>query len=386
MSRTFHPLRFLILFAVAALSAGLLTGCVSEDKKAVTDCIRNELDVLKTADPSNIAQHLSNSSLFEDMAADKLPSEVIDVFSLFFRDFDYDIKNVQVDEGSQKASAILRLETIDAKKLAKDYTSQSIIKQLQNLANPSQVEYSLEDYYLTLHDLLTVNDYKTVKNEYSVTLTRTGETWKLEQDSDLENALVGGFVTYAADPELFTPEEIVALHFDTIKEFDTEQMNQFLSLDELFSADDEYKRTIAKALAAQILQYLDYSITASENDGINAKVTMDITSCDSRGIIKEYQTSVADYTNTAQALADGISVRLTKANQILLDSINHNTSASTTSITLVLVNDGTNWKLQMDDAVAEAILGNIDEAVADISTDPDEDGSTEASSDTGSAE
>lgn len=386
MSRTFHPLRFLILFAVAALSAGLLTGCVSEDKKAVTDCIRNELDVLKTADPSNIAQHLSNSSLFEDMAADKLPSEVIDVFSLFFRDFDYDIKNVQVDEGSQKASAILRLETIDAKKLAKDYTSQSIIKQLQNLANPSQVEYSLEDYYLTLHDLLTVNDYKTVKNEYSVTLTRTGETWKLEQDSDLENALVGGFVTYAADPELFTPEEIVALHFDTIKGFDTEQMNQFLSLDELFSADDEYKRTIAKALAAQILQYLDYSITASENDGINAKVTMDITSCDSRGIIKEYQTSVADYTNTAQALADGISVRLTKANQILLDSINHNTSASTTSITLVLVNDGTNWKLQMDDAVAEAILGNIDEAVADISTDPDEDGSTEASSDTGSAE
>ncbi|WP_411338084.1 hypothetical protein [Ruminococcus gauvreauii] len=386
MSRTSHPIRCLTLCAAVVLSAWLLTGCVSEEQKAVTDCIHSELDLLKTDNREGIAEHLSNSSLFDDMSAEKLPAEVIDVFSLFFKNFDYDIKNIQIDEDSQKASATLKLKTIDARKLAKDYTSQSIVKQLQNLANPSRVEYSLEDYYLTLHDLLASNDYETVTSDYPVTLTRTGETWKLERDSDLENALVGGFVTYAADPELFTPEEIVALHFDTIKNFDTEQMNQFLSLDELFSADDEYKRTIAKALAAQILQYLDYEITDSENDGITANVTMNITSCDSHSIISEYQESVAAYTNTAQALADGFSVRLSKANQILLDSITHNTSSSSTSITLVLVNDGTNWKLKMDDAVAEAILGNIDEAVAGISTDPDEGGSTESADNTTSDE
>ena len=42
------------------------------------------------------------------MSAEKLPAEVIDVFSLFFKNFDYDIKNIQIDEDSQKASATLK--------------------------------------------------------------------------------------------------------------------------------------------------------------------------------------------------------------------------------------------------------------------------------------
>lgn len=349
-----------------------LTGCRAREAKEIRTYIETEMELLKSNDTETISAFISDSGLPEDLDKEELPAKVIEVFSLFFQNFDYSIKQIEIDDTGEKASVLLELKTIDARSLAKDFTSQAIVKQLQNQASPSRVEYSLEDYYLSLQQLLIEQDYEILDSEYTASLTKKGEHWQFVRDNALENALVGGFVTYAADPELFMPEEIIALHFDTIKTFDTEQMNRFLSLDELFSADDEYKRTIAKALAGQILQYLDYTITGSENDGINASVTVEVTTCDWHSIIQEYTEDVTAYTSTSQALADGISVRLAKANQILLECINSNTSSAASETTLNLVNDGTNWKFQMDNAFVEAILGNIDEAVASVSTSPEE--------------
>ncbi|MGI6006967.1 MAG: hypothetical protein ACOX8E_05680 [Ruminococcus sp.] len=348
-----------------------LSGCSNEKEEAVTDCIARELKPLKSSNTEEISSYFAQAGLLSDLPDEKLPEDVADVFLLFFQDFDYSIKDITISEDGSKASALLEFQTLDAKTLAKDFVSQTIETELQNQAMPSRVEYSLEDYYRLLGQLLQNNDYGTVKSEYTVSLTNEGGQWSVTRDEELDNVLTGNFVTYGADPDLLTSEEVIALYFDTIKSFDTEQINRFLDLDELFSADDEYKRTIAKALAGQILQYLDYSVTGSESDGITSEVTVDVTTCDWNSIIQKYREEVAAYTSTSQALADGMSVRLTKANQILLDCIDNNTSSSTTSVTLTLENDGTNWKLQTDDVFVEAILGNVREAVASISTSPE---------------
>ena len=361
-------LRFLLFLCLVLF---LLAGCQTNEKKEISSCIEEEMNLLKCDDREAITALFSGSELLDDLGKEELPAEILDTFQLFYQNFSHSIKDIEIEEDSLHASALLLLKTLDAQSLAKDFAAQSIVKQLQNQAAPSLVEYSLEDYYFSLQQLLTDHDYEILESEYSVSLSKENGFWNMDPDPDLPNALTGGFITYAADPDLFQPEEIIALHFDTIKSFDTEQMNRFLSLDNLFSTDDEYKRTIAKALAGQILNHLDYEIIDVQSDGINASVTARVTTCDWNSIIRQYRDRVAEYTSTAQALADGISVRLTKANQILLDCINTNTSSADSEITLNLVNDGTNWKLQMNDAFAEAILGDVDEAIANISTSPD---------------
>ena len=354
-----------LFFLILAIGFG---GCQNKEKEAVSACIDQELKPLKSSDAEEISSYFEEAGLSQK---GELPEDVAEVFLLFFQDFDYRIKQISFDEEQTRATALLEMQIIDAKTLARDFASQTIVESLESQTLPSRVEYSLEDYYLLLRQLLLDKDYGTEKCEYTVSLTRSGDEWTMKRDEELENVLTGNFVTYGADPELLSPEEVITLYFDTIKSFDTEQMNRFLSLDELFSADDEYKRTIARSLADQILQYLDYSVTDAQNDGLTAQVTAEVTTCNWNSIIKAYQEDVAAYTSTSQALADGMSVRLTKANQMLLDCIDANDSATSSTVTLTLENDGTNWKLKSDDVFVEAILGNIKEAVANTSTSPE---------------
>jgi len=343
-----------------------LTGCGAKEVPAPVAVVEDELNQLKNSDTKTVTSSLANVELFPDaQSGAETDPDILEVFTLFFENFDYKITDYTIDENT--ASVDVELTTIDAKVLAKDFLSQSIIKQIQGSAAPSAVTYKTQDYYLSLHKLLAQNDYDDVTIPYTFHLTCNEEEWQIDADEDLDNLLSGNFATYVADSDLFTPEEMVALYLDTIKGFDKEQMNQFLALDELFSADDEYKRTISKALAEQLLKYLDYNILDSTSDGVSAKVRTEITSCDCLGIIQNYTQQVNEYTATSQALQDGISGRLTKANQILVDCINNNTDSAATEITMTLVNNGVNWELKFDEALAQAILGNIGEAVQSVS-------------------
>lgn len=342
-------------------------GCQSSEKKAIKQSINETFNPLKSEDTELIASYFTDSVFLENLSKDKLPAEILDVFHLFFQDFSYSVEQITIADDDIHATALLKLKTIDAKSLAKDFAAKSITDHLESHAAPSAVEFGLEDYFFTLQSVLTDNEYDVLDSECTVHLTKVDDQWKVNQDETLADALTGEFITYAADPDLFTPEEIIALHFDMIKSFDTEQLNRFLSLNNLFSSDDEHKYKIAKAMASQILEHLDYEIISSYHDGINATAIVKVTTCDWNSIVKQCSEQVATYTSTSQALADGFSARLAKAYDILLTCISANTASTDSEITLTLINDGTNWKLQMDNAFAEALLGNVDEAIANIS-------------------
>lgn len=358
-------LKTLLLFSLLICC---LCGCQHSDKKAITASINQELSLLNSDDPVLISSYFENSTLLENLDQDVLPREIVDTLQLFYKDFSYSIGKIDIAKDKLHASVNLKLTTIDAQSLAKDFSSASMINQLQNQAAPSAVEYSLEDYFVTLHTVLTDHTYELVEHEYTITLTKHEDLWTLDPDSNLSNAMTGGFISASADPDLFTPEEVITLHFDTIKSFDSEQLNRFLSLNDLFSSDDEYKYEIAKAMAKQMLEHLDYEILSAENDGINATATVRVTTCDWNQIISQYSKQMTEYTATSQALADGFSARLTKAYDILLNCLNANTASTDSELVLTLVNNGTNWKLLMDDAFAEALLGNVDEAMKNIAT------------------
>lgn len=331
--------------------------------------VRHELSLLKETDSEELENYLSYEDLFPTESSDKtIPDGIKDIFSGFYKDFSYQIKKVEKD-GSH-ALVTVQLTTIDGKQLAKNYSQQAMRKQIQNTATPSSVSFSLEDCYLLLGKVLKDQPADTVTSLYTISLTRSDKVWSIDAPGDLTTALTGNFSSHVSDVNLFTPSEIISIHLDTLKEFDSEQLSRYLNLDSIFTGDAEYRRTISRALAAQLLTYLDYSILSEEisADGVSAVVQLELTSCDCRSMMSNYQTQVAEYTQTAQALQDGIGGRLTRANQILISCITENTASTSTPVTITMKNDGANWTMEMNDEVENALLGNLPEAINEVST------------------
>ncbi len=331
--------------------------------------VRHELSLLENTDSDKLETYLSYQDLFPTESKDKpIPEEIESIFSGFYQHFSYKIK--QVETNGDHAQVTVQLTTIDGKALAKEYSRQAMIKQIQNTATPSGVSFSLEDCYLLLGTVLKDFSSQTITSEYTISLTKFQNIWKIDYPGDLESALTGNFPTHVSDVNLFTPSEIISIHLDTLKQFDSEQLSRYLSLDHIFSGDAQYRRKISRALAVQLLTYLDYSILSEEisSDGASAVVQLELTSCDCRAMMKEYQSQVAAYTQTAQALQDGISGRLNTANKILISCITDNTASTSSPITITMKNDGANWNMEMNDEVGDALLGNLTEAIKEVST------------------
>lgn len=337
----------------------------NQDPEKLVD---HELSFLEHSDSTTVEKYLSYEDLFPTESSDKtIPSEIKIIFPEFFRDFSYKIKKVTTDENS--ALVTVNLTTIDGNALAKEYSRRAMIKQIQNTATPSGVSFSLEDCYLLLGSVLEESSIPTVSSEYTISLFRNNDQWEIEFPKDLAAAVTGNFAAHVSDVNLFTPSEIISIHLDTLKSFDCEQLTRYLALDALFTGDAEYRRTISRALANQLLSCLDYTILTEEisPDGTDASVELELTSCDCRSMMVQYKTQVEAYTQTAQALQDGISGRLNKANELLISSITNNTAVITTPVTIPLENDGANWNIQVTDEITNAILGNLPQAIQEVS-------------------
>ena len=111
-----------ISFLLVVLAAFAVMGCSHADKTEVKEVVTNELNLLKNLDTDTVQKYVSYNELFPDVPEEtRLSTEVEEVFSLFFKDFDYKILNINVDKDNKTASAKLKLSTIDTKALAKDF-------------------------------------------------------------------------------------------------------------------------------------------------------------------------------------------------------------------------------------------------------------------------
>lgn len=358
----------LILEAILMAAAIILFYTPDSYERDPVRLVRHELSVLKNTDSASLDTYVSYQDLFPSETSDKsISREIREIFSSFYDSFEYKILDVQKD--SQTAEITVQLTTLDGRQLAHEYSKATLSNQIQNSATPSRVEFSLEDCYLLLASVLKNGSFDTVTSQYTIALRESEGKWKILDATSLQEALTGYFSTYVSDPYLLTPSETVEVYLETLGNFDMEQLTRYFSLDQLFSGDAEYKRSISQALAQQLLEYLDYSITGetiSEN-GTSAAVSLNLTSCDCYAIMENYQEQVLAYTRTAQALQDGIGGRLTKANDLLISCITENRKSAATTLEVQLENDGSNWKFKLNDAFSEALLGNIREAMEDVS-------------------
>lgn len=355
---------FLLVFAVS-----MIIGCSHSEKADVKGVITNELDLLKNLDSDTVQKYISYKELFPD-ATEKieLSREVEEVFSLFFQDFDYKILRIKVDKDKKEASASLKLTTIDAKALAKDYTVSHLKDAILNAAdsashNTEEQSDSMEDRYLILNELLKDHTYKTVETDCTLTLQNNGtdrEDWEIRRSHDLENSLVGGLITYLSDSDLLTPEETLTVYLNTLKTMDQDQMSNYLGLESLLTTSDSAKNSIASALVEQMHKTFDFKITDSDVESYHAVIQTEITTFDSDAILKAYQEELDEYLASPDAVIDGPQKRYNHSLELLLHNIEKNTGTLTHPAVFVLTNDGASWKLQDDGhSIGAGIFGNL---------------------------
>ena len=177
-------------------------------------------------------------------------------------------------------------------------------------------------------------------------------------------------MTYLSDSDLVSPEETLSIYLDTLKTMDSTQMGNYLGLESLLNTSDSAKNSIASALVEQVHKCLDYQITSCDIQSYNAIVTAEVTTFDSASILSDYQNSRDAYLSSVDAVIDGSSKRYEHSLELLLDSINNNTSTITSSVTFHLFNDGVSWKLlENSEALGNAIFGTL--STTPVPDDPD---------------
>lgn len=361
MKRHLLPL-LLVLFSI------LGTGCSHLDKTNVEEVVINELDSLKNLDSDTAMKYLSYTELFPDATSNtELSNKIKDVFPLFFRNFDYKILDIDVNQEEKTAIASLRLSTLDAEALAKDFRASQLKNEILDAAadseNTNDTKNSLEEQYLLLNELLTTTDYETVKRECTIELRDTGDkksSWEIQQTYSLENDLVGGLITYLSDSDILSPENILNVYLDTLKNMNTLEMCNYLGVESLLDTDDDIKNEIAAALTEQVHQNFDYEIKDCTVDGYLASIKTDLTTFDSQAILDAYQEELDAYLASVDAVLDGPQTRYEKSCELLLAHIKDNTAIKTASVTFELENDGTSWKLKDNSAeLGSAIFGTL---------------------------
>lgn len=369
------------LLVVLASAALVLSGSSQPEKKLVEKAITNDLDLLKNLDSETTLDYISYRELFPDAADNtELSNEVTEVFSLFFRNFDYEIRSITINQDHNTASADLKLTTLDADTLARDFMAAQLKNEIMDAAqqNTEEKPVSLEQRYLTLHSLLKNNTYRAVQEDSTITLINKGSSqspnWQITHTDTLENELVGGLITYLSDPDLLSPESTLDIYLKALQEMDVEEMSNYLGLESILNTSDSAKNAIASALVQQFHQNFNYQVTDTAINGYRAKVDTELTTFDSDSILSHYEDELNTYLASADAVIDGVQKRYNRSHQLLLDSIENNQDTTTVKASFHLVNDGVSWKLENGSAeLGNAIFGTLTTSPVSEDQEPETD-------------
>lgn len=359
--------KHLLAFLMIILLAVFLCGCSQSAKTHAEKAIKKDLDLLKNLDSETTMQYISYQELFPDSDdSTELSADIKEVFSLFFQNFDYKILDISVDSDGKKASAQLKLTTLDAKALASDFVSASLQEEILETASGKENNNgnSLEQRYLLLYKLLKNNTYSSAERNTSIQLSNLGSSsepdWEITHSSSLENDLVGGLITYLSDPDLVPPAETLTVYLKTLQEMDVQQMANYLGLDSILNTSDSAKNAIASALMEQFHSCFNYKISNTSVSGYLAEVDAELTTFDSNSILTQYEKELNTYLDSADAVIDGSQKRYNRSHELLLDSIKNNQATITATATFHLINDGASWKLEnAGTELGNAIFGTL---------------------------
>ena len=101
-------------------------------------------------------------------------------------------------------------------------------------------------------------------------------------------------------------------------------------------------------------------------DGDDAKVTVNITSLDLNAVIESCLGPLRDYGSSTESIRASSEEFNRETGEILITALENNVSSTVTQVTVPLHNDGHTWDPVLDTSFTDALLGNLDEALASL--------------------
>lgn len=358
----------LFLCICCCLMLFLVSGCDSKEERAVRKAVDTELNQLKDSDKEIAKRYLQTEDIAQlSQNDDRLSDDITQIFKLFYKNFSYKTEKITITEN--RAVVHTNLKIIDSKKLAKDFARRSLKKSIEQKAVSNAAEFSASDSYDLLRELLESKTYKTESVSADISLKKKGEHWTVIHTSKLDDILTGNFFSYITSARLLSPSEIVKTHFDTIKNFDSEQLQFYLSLDALYTEDSDNNALIL-AVTEQIDHCFDFKIKGETIDGTSATVQTTINSVDFQSILQNYQQQLSQWLKTSEALSGGAEGRRQKEYKLLRSCIEKNKAVVSHDVEIPLINDGINWKIQMTPEISQAVFGDVEDTLNVISGSP----------------
>lgn len=351
------------ILVIQLLALSLLFSWNRQRVTSPSQIVQNELELIKELDDETIQTFVSYDNLTNSQFSSEEPgSESIEAVKLFFKNFHYSIQQEMIENDS--ASVSVQITNLDMRALAKDLCTELLLA--SNVLYPEEpLSYNTNDYYRLLRNALQDNSYDLIVTTANFHLRQDDQGWYILADDTLEDELVSGFISAMNDPYLLDASEVLSIHLDALRELTAAQWIDYLSISDVFATyNTDYSQQIDTAYADQIEAYFDYEILKCTEEGDSATAVVRIHSLDMTAVLENYRAKLLSYAAGTRSIRDDDMTFSNQTSQMLLETLQENTRSAATDVTLKIPNDGTTWAVSFTNDFTNALMGDIENAIA----------------------
>ncbi len=327
-----------------------------------SQAVQRELSLIQELDEATITSFVSYESLMNsNLATGEISSDATEAVDLFFENFSYSIHNEEIS--GDEATVTVQISNIDTQALAQDLCAE-ILKTSVEIFPDNEEEATTGDYYRLLRDTLSANSYDIVVTTATFHLKKEDAGWTILSDSELEDGLVGGFISYMNDPYILSASEVLAIHLDALLDLNADEWIEYLDIEDVFATyNTDYASLIDEEYVRQLTDAFDYEILRCTENGDQAEAIVRVTSVDMTSVLNTYKESLLQYAATTQSIRDSSVTFSNETSRMLLEALQENTAVATTDVTLTFSNNGSTWEVYFSSDFTDALMGNISDAI-----------------------
>lgn len=173
----------------------LLVSCagISETPE---QAVANALTAVKDLDKETIQNYFNYGDLIEEDSPDGEMLNDDRVLILMFEKFSFKVLSSEEDEDS----AIVKTEitNIDMKLIMAEYLKEAFTHALESIFSVDDDDFDdeMEEIFI---NLLEREDNKMLTSTIDINLIKAEDSWKIDMNKTLQNAILGGFVSIISD-------------------------------------------------------------------------------------------------------------------------------------------------------------------------------------------
>ncbi len=350
-----------VILIIQLLIVALLFFSNRQELSRPSQTVQYELDLIQDLDSETIQSFISYENLMNSrLSTGDINEESTEAVNLFFKNFQYEILNEEID--GDEAVVTVQIKNINTRELAHDLCRE-ILKDSVAIF-PDQDETTTSDYYRLLYNELKDNSYDLVLSSAYFHLRKDQNGWTILPDENLEDELVGGFISYMNDPYILSAEEALEIHLDALRDLNADEWMRYLSVEDVFDTyNTEYYALIDEEYIHQLAADFDYEIKSCVESGNTAEAVVCLTSVNMPEVLTQYKSYLVDYAGTAQSYEDSSAAVSNEMSRLLLDALKENSGTLSTDVTLQFSNNGSTWEIYYDSDFTNALMGDMNAAI-----------------------